>query len=318
MCIRERVPPLVKAKVPLGFRPNFRHPAVHQLRQLSGWALGYVVANQAAILVVQNLLVRSGEGNQTSYFNGFTFFVLPHGLLAMSIATTFLPEMSRAIAEKDRARLIDRTTLGIRLVALFTVPAGFALFALRRPIVGLALQHGEFSPDDALAASRALAGFALGLGAFSVYLFVLRAFYAHQDARTPCVINIVENILNVVLAFVLYRRFGVLGIAASFAIAYAVSALWALQVLSYKLRGFALRPLLGGLYRIVLASAIMAEAVWAVSRLVGSNVGLGAVVRVGVSATVGVGVLLGVLLLLGSEEITELRARFRPPQQPTT
>jgi len=310
------LPPLVKAKVPLGFKPNFRHPAVQQLRQLSGWALGYVVANQAAILVVQNLLVRSGEGNQTSYFNGFTFFVLPHGLLAMSIATTFLPEMSRAIADKDRARLIDRTTLGIRLVALFTVPAGFALFALRRPIVGLALQHGEFTSADALLASRALAGFALGLGAFSIYLFVLRAFYAHQDARTPCVINIVENVLNVVLAWVLYRRFGVLGIAASFAIAYVVSSLWALQVLSYKVRGFPLRPLLGGLYRIVLASAVMAEAVWAVSRMVGSNVGLGAVLRVGVAGAVGVGVLIGVLALLGAPEIAELRKRFRPAPQP--
>jgi len=130
------------------------------------------------------------------------------------------------------------------------------------------------------------------------------------------VINIFENLLNVVLAWVLYRRFGVLGIAASFAIAYAVSSLWALQVLSYKLRDFPLRTLLGGLYRIVLASAVMAEAVWAVSRLVGSNVGLGAALRVSVAGAVGIGVLVGVLLLLGAPEITELRNRLRRTPQP--
>jgi len=304
------VPSLARARVSFAFRPNFRHPAVQQLRRLSGWALGYVVANQVTILVVQNLLVRSGEGNQTSYFNGFTFFVLPHGLLAMSIATTFLPEMSRAIAQRDRTRLIDRTNLGIRLVALLTLPAGFGLFVLRRPVVGLALQHGEFTAADALLASRALAGFALGLGAFSIYLFVLRAFYAHQDSRTPCIINIVENLINIVLAFVLYDRFGLVGIAASFAIAYAVSAVWALQVLSYKVRGFALQPVFAGLFRITLASAVMAEAVWAATQLVGSNAGGGAAVRVLVGLIVGVVVFIGVLLVLQSPEIHELRTRF--------
>lgn len=305
------IPPLVKAKAPLAFRPDFRHPAVRQMGQLSGWALGYVVANQVAILVVQNLLVRSGEGNQTSYFNAFTFFMLPHGLLAMSIATTFLPEMTRAIADRDRPRLIERTTLGIRLVALFTIPAGFGLFVLRRPIVGLALQHGQFTADDALLASRALAGFALGLGAFSIYLFVLRVFYAHQDARTPFIINVVENLLNVVLAWVLYDRFGVVGIAASFAIAYALSSVWSLQVLAYKVPGFDLRLLLGGLFRIVLASAVMGEVMWAVGRLVGGNDGVAATVRVAVAGIVGIGVYLGLLLLLGAREIAELRARFR-------
>jgi hypothetical protein len=50
--------------------------------------------------------------------------------------------------------------------------------------------------------------------------------------------------------------------------------------------------------------------------MVGSNVGLGAVLRVGVAGAVGVGVLVGVLALLGAPEITELRNRFRPAPQP--
>lgn len=309
------VPSLVKADVSLAFRPNFRHPAVKRLRQLSGWALGYVVANQIAIVVVQNLLLKSAEGNPTLYGNAYTFFVLPHGLLAMSIATTFLPEMSRAIAEKDKAKLIDRTNLGIRLVALLTVPAGFGLFVLRRAIIGLALQHSAYKAEDALVASRALAGFALGLGAFSIYLFVLRAFYAHQDARTPCIINIGENVLNIGLALALYGRYGILGIAASFAIAYVVSAAWALQILSYKLPGFSLRSVFAGLYRIVLASVIMAEAVWAACRLVGANAGSGALVRVLVGTVVGIIAYLGTLVVLRAPEIDELQRRFRPARQ---
>ncbi len=46
------------------------------------------------------------------YFQAFTFFVLPHGLLAMSIATTFVPEMARAVGHKDRAAFNARTRWG--------------------------------------------------------------------------------------------------------------------------------------------------------------------------------------------------------------
>jgi putative peptidoglycan lipid II flippase len=304
------VPALVAAKAPLRFHPDFRNPAVARLRSLSGWALGYVIANQAAILVVQNL-TRAGTGNQDAYTRAFTFFVLPHGLLAMSIATTFLPEMASAIKERDKQRLIDRTSLGIRLIALLTVPAGFGLFTLRRPIIGLAFEHGKFTAAAADNTSRALAGFALGLGGFSVYLFALRAFYAHQDARTPFVVNAVENLLNIAFAFALAGRYGIMGLGASFALAYVISAVWTLKVLSYKVPGFPMRQVLGSLWRIVLASVVMAEAVWAAARLVGGNSGSEALVRVGGATIIGVVVYVGVLALLQAPEITELQARFR-------
>ena len=302
----------------LGISLDWRNPAVRQLRTLSGWALGYVVANQVAIVVVQNLLLRTGADNPTGYTNAFIFFMLPHGLLAMSIATTFLPEMAQAVNERRRDRMIDRTSLGIRLIALVTIPAGFGLFTLRHPLIGLLLQRGEYDAADAALAARALAGFALGLGAFSVYLFTLRAFYAHQDARTPCIVNIVENGINIVIALILYQRYGVLGIAASFAIAYVLSALWALQILTYKVRDFPMRPVLAALARVVLASVVMAEVVWFVVRAVGSNAGQGALVRLVAGTIVGIVVYVGVLIALRAPELDALLRRLRPTPSAST
>ena len=71
-----------------------------------------------------------------------------------------------------------------------------------------------------------------------------------------------------------------LGLGLAFALAYLVSAAWALQVLSYKVPGFALRPIFASLGRMLLASLLMAEVVWLVGRAVGGNSGVGAVVRV--------------------------------------
>ena len=137
---------------------------------------------------------------------------------------------------------------------------------LARPIIGVFLQHGQFSEQAAITTSRALAGLSLGLVGFSVYLFVLRGFYAHQDTRTPFVINVGENILNIVFAFVLVDRYGVLGLGLAFALAYLLSAAWALQVLSYKVPGYGLAPIFASLGRMLLAALLMAEAVWLVSQ----------------------------------------------------
>jgi hypothetical protein len=198
----------------------------------------------------------------------------------MSIVTTFTPDLARSVQKRDKPAFVERASLGIRLIALLTFPAAAAMFVLRRPLIGMVLQHGNFDEVDALVTSRALAGFSVGLVGFSVYLFVLRGFYAHGDARTPFVVNLVENVVNVVLAFALVDRYGVLGLGLAFAIAYLVSALWALQVLSYKLRGFPIRETLVAFGKMLAAAAVMAEVTWLVSRAVGGNAGLAALARV--------------------------------------
>ena len=295
----------------LHFRPDlrFRHPAVSRLLRLSAWTLGFVVANQVTIVVVRNL-ADPGSGDARAYFVAFTFFVLPHGLLAVSIATTFAPEMARSVARRDRRAFCDQASLGVRLIAVLTVPAGVLLFVLRRAIVGALLQHGEYTAANADRAARALGGFALGLVGFSVYLFVLRGFYAHQDTRTPFVINVVQNALNIALAIALVGRYDIGGLGVALAVSYVVCALWALQVLRYKVPGFPTRDVLASLWRMVLAGVIAGEVTWLIARQVGSNEGTGGVTRVIVGAVVGLAVYLGVLALLRAPELLSAWTRL--------
>ena len=295
------------------FRPvwNLKHPAVRKLAIMSGWTLGYVVANQASVAVIRNL-ADPGSGDTSAYFDAYTFFVLPHGLLAVSIATTFIPEMAQAVARRDRGTFVDRTSLGIRLVSLLTLPAGILMFVLRRSIVGALLQHGEYSSADADITARALAGFALGLCAFSVYLFVLRGFYAHHDTRTPFLINVGENLLNIVLAVILVRRYDVMGLGASFALAYAIAAVWALAVLAGKVHTFPLREVFSSLARMLVAGALGGEAAWVVARNVGGNVGIGGAVRFSVASLAGIVAYVIALLALRAPEVNAIRRRVLP------
>ncbi|MFK8022333.1 MAG: murein biosynthesis integral membrane protein MurJ [Ilumatobacter sp.] len=304
---------LVPAAINAGLRPKLvwqpGHPAVKKLLSLSFWTLGFVGANIVALVVIRNL-TDPGSSGSTAYFAAFTFFMLPHGLLGVSIATTFQPEMARAVAERSKERFLDAASLGIRMTALLTIPAGVGLFVLRRPIIAATLQYRNYTEEDVLLAERALAGLALGLGAFSIYLFVLRTFYAHQDTKTAFKVNVVENAINIVVGIALVGTYGVLGLGASFAIAYVVSAVWVMQILSYKVPGFPLRDIFASLFRIVVAAALMGESVWFITRNVGANEGAGAFGRIVVGTVVGVAVYAALLTTMQAPELDALRRRL--------
>jgi putative peptidoglycan lipid II flippase len=226
----------------------------------------------------------------------------------MSIATTFIPEMARAVARRDREAFVERTALGLRLVGLLTFPAAFAFLVMSRPIIGALLQHGEFSVNASITTSRALAGLSLGLVGYSIYLFALRGFYAHQDTRTPFLINLVQNVLNIILAFALVGTYGVLGLGVAFAASYVIGAVVALFVLRIKVRTFPVGDVLLSLARMLAAAAVMGAVLWLALKPVGDNDGFGALLKISVGTTIGVLVYLGALTLLRVPEIKGLRS----------
>jgi putative peptidoglycan lipid II flippase len=283
---------------------------VRKLIQLSLWTFGYVVANQVALVVIKNL-ASPGSGLVDAYSKAFVLFQLPHGLLAVSIATTFLPDLARLAANSDHTAFADRMSRGITLTALFTVPASFGLFVLSKPIIGLVLQHGNFSSEATVNTARALSGLALGLTGFSVYLFVLRGFYAQHDTRTPFFINLCENAINIVLGIVLVDRFDVLGLGIAFSIAYVVSAIIATVVLASNNKAIRLGGLAIDILRIIVAGVAMAIAVRfgsdmfisSDSSLTISVAGLAALTRVLVGITIGGVTYIAALALLGEPHL---------------
>jgi putative peptidoglycan lipid II flippase len=284
------------------FSPQFSHPAVRKLIQLSLWTFGYVVANQVALVVIKNL-ASPGSGLVDAYSKAFVLFQLPHGLLAVSIATTFLPDLARLAADSDHKAFADRMSRGITLTALFTIPASLGLFVLSKPIIGLVLQHGNFSSEATVNTARALSGLALGLTGFSIYLFVLRGFYAQHNTRTPFFINLIENTINIVLAIVLVDRFDVLGLGIAFSIAYVISAVIAVTTLSSTNQSLQLSKLAKEVLRIAAAGIIMAGAVKFGCDAVGSTAGVGALARVLVGVIIGGVTYIAALALLGEPNV---------------
>jgi putative peptidoglycan lipid II flippase len=295
------VPALVRQRVPLGFNPDFRHPAVKTVISLSGWTVGYVAANQVALLTVMWLAQTQPPGHLTAYTVAFIFFQLPHGLFAVSIMTTFMPELTRAAQDGDDAAFRERFTLGMRLMALVLLPASLGYVALSLPVVDL-LPIGQGAPASVTAG--VVAALAIGLFGFSVYLFALRGYYARKNTKTPFFLNLGENALNVVLAVPLLVLWGVQGLGLAYSGAYLIAAVLAVRSLSRTVGGLGLRAVAGPVLRMGIAAAACAAAAWLASQAVA---GAGPVVQVAVGVPVGVGVYATGLFVLRVEEVTTVR-----------
>lgn len=297
-----------RSGMPLRFRPDFGNESVRRLLRLSTWTVGYVVANQMAVIVVKNL-ASPGSGLVDAYGKGFVLFQLPHGLLAVSIATTFVPILARLHQSGDHVAFGERLTRGIGLTVLLSLPASIIAVVFSRPIVEVILGHGNFDDAGVTNTARALAGLAVGLVGFSVYLFALRGFYARGDTRTPFIVNLAENAVNIVLAFVLVDRFDVLGLGLAFGFAYLIGALLALAALARAIPSWNPGALAGPAARYLAAGTAMLAVTALVARTIDGDGATGSLVEITIGSATGLATFVLVLFALRDSDVRRIVAR---------
>ena len=303
------IPFLRPAGIRLRFNLDWRNRSVRQVGRMSGWTLGYVLANQAALLVVL-ILANDTDGGVSAYTSAFIFFLLPHALIAVSIMTTLVPELSACAGREDWSGFRTRFSMGLRLMALVVFPAATGYVVLAHPIVTALLEHGALDRVGADLAGDVLLAFGFGLPGFSIYLFTLRGFYAMHDTRTPFFLNLFQNGLQVGLSFALEPFLGVPGLGLAYGLAYSGAALVALWVLKDRVGSLDARRVGRTLAKVTAACLALALAVLAIAGRVGSDAGAGALVRTAVGLTVGGAAYVVAVLLLRVDEVVLLKDRL--------
>ncbi|WP_369170917.1 murein biosynthesis integral membrane protein MurJ [Streptomyces sp. R28] len=226
------------------WRPRFdwRGSGLTRPLRAAGWLVLLVLANQAAYWVTTRLATTAGLGGGPgygAYNNAYALWVVPHGIITVSVVTALMPRMSAAAADGDTAAVRHDVSHALRVCASAVVPAACALFALAQPVMALVFGYGRTSADDTAAMAGILMAFAPGLVALSGQYVLSRAFYALSDTRTPFLLNLVIVALNAGLslaaAHLLPARWAVTGMAAAYSLALCVG--WAVtgRVLSRRL-----------------------------------------------------------------------------------
>ena len=303
-------PALRRAGVHLRFLFAWRHAAVRTMLRLSGWTVGYVIANQIALWVVL-VLANGKRGGPFVYLSVYAFFQLPHGLFAVSIMTTVQPELASAFARSDWPALRHRFARGMRLILAVVIPAAALYVGLARPMVVALLQRGAFSAHDAALVADTVVAFAVGLPAFSVYLYTLRGYYSLRDTRTPFLLNCLENAVNIGLALALYPVLGIRGLAFAFSAAYTIAVVVTLAAFGRRIGGLRGRAVGTTSARVVVVGVAVGAATWGVSRFIGWSSPGTAILATLVGAVVGLAVALAGLAILRVDELHDVIALVR-------
>jgi putative peptidoglycan lipid II flippase len=174
--------------------------------------------------------------------------MLPHSVITVSIVTALLPQLARIAHEGRFDVMREQVSWALRVTTSLLFPAAVTLLVLGVPVAVLLFGYGSVTEEGARLLGLTLAGFALGLPAFSAYYVILRGFYALSDTRTPMVNAGVLNGANIVLAYALFMVVPVDLRVPWLAVAYSLSYWLALALLAARLR-----RRIGGLegYRVV-------------------------------------------------------------------
>ncbi|MEU8890736.1 murein biosynthesis integral membrane protein MurJ [Streptomyces sp. NPDC048442] len=210
------------------WRPRFdwRGSGLTRPLRAAGWLVLLVLANQAAYWVTTRLATtagREGGPGYGAYNNAYVLWVVPHGIITVSLLTALLPRMSAAAADADTAALRRDVSHALRSSSAAIVPAACALLVLAHPVMSLVYGHGRTSASDTAAMAGIMMAFAPGLLAMSGQYVLSRTFYALGDTRTPFLLNLVIVALNaglsVAAAQLLPARWAVTGMAAAYSVA---------------------------------------------------------------------------------------------------
>ena len=184
------------------------------------------VVSSGGLLVDQAMaaMLVAGSVSALVYANRFVSVVLT--LLAGAISTAIIPYLSRMIATHDWARCRHTIRTWVRLTALVSVPIAVLLIACARPLVRVALQHGNFGPRDTNVVASVLAMYAIQIPFFVVSRVYYRFIVAMRRTDLILYCGIINLGLDIVLNLVLMRRFGVAGIALA-------TSLWTVSTFFY-------------------------------------------------------------------------------------
>jgi putative peptidoglycan lipid II flippase len=256
-----------------GFRFNWRlqtsDPALKKMVLLMGAGTFGLAATQVNVLV--NSFLASGQGDgAVSWLNyAFRLMQFPLGVFGVAISTANLTKVAREAAVGDMGAVSQSVTSALRMVVVLSVPSAVGLAVLGIPIISVIYEHGRFHADDTYNTSMALAGYALGLAAYSAIKVLVPVLYSLGRARSTIWSSGVGVVLNVGLGLLLVGPFGFVGLAFATSIAAILNFLILLWILRGPLKQIDFKALGACFALTLMASVCMAIIVYTLQRYVG-------------------------------------------------
>src|SRR5581483_5138870 len=238
-------------------------PSVREVGQLMAPRIIGVAVVRINFVINAVIATSLAAGSLTSINVAFMVMTMPQVVIAQAIAIAALPTFSAQVARGEVNEMRASLASTLRGVLLLAFPAMMGLILLRRQIVELFFQHGNFTTTSTEMVAWALLWYAVGLIGHSMVEILVRAFYALHDTKTPVTITTIAMLLNIVFSFVFAALFSKLGWMPHGGLAFANSLATALEMtglfilMRRRLKGINGAQIASGFFQSALAAFVM-------------------------------------------------------------
>lgn len=221
-------------------------------------------------LIVGAMIASSSQAAVSWLYYANRLYELPLGVISIALAAVLVPTIAASIRAAHPAGVAAPQSRGFEIALGLALPSAVAFAVLAEPISAGLFERGAFGPRDTAAVAAALAAICAGLPGHALEKVLGALSFAHEDTRTPMLAALAGLATAAVASLALFPHYGHVGVATAIAVSGWVGAtllgviLWRRGWLRLD-RAAAIR-----LPRIILATAIMGIAIFAMRELLAS------------------------------------------------
>lgn len=178
-------------------------------------------------------------------------------VVTINIATITFPQVAKLGNEGKIDAMKEKTASTLILTLALVIPATFGIMSLSRPIISLIYERNAFTAHDATLVSSLLVSYAPYIIFITFMKIISNSFYAVGDSKSPLIVILIQQAINVTLNWTLAKQIGLDGIGIATSVSTAVGSLLIIFVYFKKFGKVKDGRNMKSIGKIVLASIIM-------------------------------------------------------------
>ena len=208
------------------YRPDFRFKDADIKKTLllagpmliSTWVQPlYSIVNQRFASNIESAVTCIQQSNR--------LYIIVVGVFSFVVTNLIFPKLAKAVSDGDMAEAKKLTVSSIRSIVLVIAPLMAIFIILSKPIASIIYGYGKMDAQNIESISTLLKFYSVGMLGLGLNEILSKAFFSMHDSKTPMRNSVISMVINIILAYVLYKVMSTNGLALAAAFGSIINAL---------------------------------------------------------------------------------------------
>ncbi len=191
-----QIPALIKQG--FRYRPhvNLHDPMIKEALKVAAPMFLYIAGTMITFSCRNAFSLEAAPNGPSTLNYAWTWYQLPYGVIAVSVSTTLLTELSDCAAREDWKGFRGFVRTGLRSTFFLIIPLAMLVGALAQPLMQL-FQAGAFTADQVNNVGTILMLWVISLPFYAGYMYMYRVFAALRSFMKFAIIDFIIRLIQV-------------------------------------------------------------------------------------------------------------------------